>query len=80
MNFLADSVMKFLGYRAVRMFTYYHGFFFSSFCLSGCLGTPISHVMYHNPLQTVIAFIAVRHEKLWAVRPHVLSGTVLPTV
>jgi len=74
MSFLADSVMKFLVYRAMGMFTYYHVSFFS---LSGCHGTPISHVIYHNPLQTVIVFIAVRHEKLWALQPCVLSGTVL---
>ena len=64
MSFLADSVMKFLGYRAMRMFTYYH---VSFFFLSGCYSTPICHVICHNPLQTVIAFIAVRHEKLWAL-------------
>lgn len=77
MSFLADSVMKVLGYRAMRMFTYHHVSFFS---LSGCHSTPISHVIYHNPLQTVIAFIAERHEKLWALRARMLSGTVLPTV
>jgi len=31
MSFLADSVMKFLGYRAMRMFTYYHVSFFFFF-------------------------------------------------
>jgi hypothetical protein len=76
MSFLVDGVMKFLGYRAMRMFTYHVSFF----SLSGCHGTPISHVIYHNPLQTVITFIAVRLEMLWAIQPRMLSGTVLPTV
>jgi hypothetical protein len=63
MSFLADSVMKILGYRALRMLTYYH----ISFYLSGCRGTPTSCLIYHNPLQTVITFVAVQREKLWAL-------------
>lgn len=62
-SFLADSVMKVLGYRALRMLTYYH----ISFSLSVCCGTPTSYLIYHNPLQTVITFFAVQLEKLWAL-------------
>jgi hypothetical protein len=63
MSFLADNVMKFLGYRALRMFTYYH----VSLSVWGCHGTPIYHLIYHNPPQIVIAFTALRHETLWAL-------------